>query len=157
MNLPNSFAPKRIGWRIRFWRERFELTESFCWRIPDALQSLVLGAVEAEFFAVRRFDDGAWYFCGRKGGQWDGATGVPTTDCVVFASWVHDMLYGYVREIAKSWYGADTWRNRHRVRKVGDRFFRHILRDEGSWARTIYPLGVRLLGGVWNEMGLLFR
>ncbi len=146
-----EFRYERLRARWRFWRERFRLADDYWYRIPDSFQAMVQGEVDAGPLQIR-MRGGKWYLFGRAGYRWDGATWVLTTDCVVLASYLHDAFYDFVAVVAREW-GV----KRSYVRGLGDLLFRYKLDKQRSWARRIYPFAVERVGGVWNEIGLLFR
>lgn len=135
----------------RFWKERFVVLEDFCYQIPDELQHLVKSPFSSTYLQIVR-ENGKWVMWIRKGYEWDGASLVLTTDSIVLASLLHDVIYDFVWALAVAW-GT----NRVHVRHFGDELFRIKLARQRSWARRIYPYVVERVGGLWNEIGLLFR
>ncbi len=142
----------RCSPRWRFWRDRFRLTHDYQRPIPSRLQSRVKGPVETRYLKIWQDDRGQWWLLVRARYQWDGASMVPTTHCAVLASLIHDVFYDYVVAVSVAWNVSRGY-----VRDFSDDWFEALLRDERSWARRIYPWGVRTFGGLWNEAGLIIR
>ncbi len=149
MTKPLLYCRCSPGWR--FWRERFRLLGDFVTPIPRHLWNRVR-AIDLPNIKIWQGVDGQWWMWVRGGYEWDGASMVPTTSCTVLASLIHDLFYDYVTEVSKVW-GC----SRADVRGFADDWFEYVLRNERSWARRIYPWGVRRFGGLWNEVGLWIR
>ncbi len=143
---------KRISPRWRFWKERFVVLSYFKYVIPDELQNYVKAPFTSKWLCIARDTTGKWALWVSAGYEWDGASVVLTTDCIVLASLLHDIIYDYVVALAAAW---DV--DRDVVREFGDGLFRIKLHRQRSWARRIYPYVVERVGGLWNEVGLLFR